>query len=80
MKDDERCGMCAFSQETDKIEEVECHGDLPKAMAINQGGQLAFITVFPRMPALTGWCKYWEKGDMVRRSRILTGVFPRLDN
>jgi len=71
MKDNERCGMCAWSQETEKIDEVECHGGLPQVSPIPMGGQLTFVSYFPRMSALRGWCKHFEEGEMVRMSRIL---------
>ena len=66
-----RCGDCLFAKETEKVEEVECHGDLPKVVVLNTPSGPAFMTMFPRMPAIDGFCRFHEPGEPVPYSRIL---------
>lgn len=71
MKAEDRCGMCAFAQETESIEDVECHYNPPLTFPVPTQGGIGFASAFPRLKALTGWCRCFVKGEMVRRSVIL---------
>lgn len=71
MKADERCGMCRFAQETADIETVECHYNPPATFPVPTPQGVGFAAAWPRVNALRGWCRCFEKGDMVRMSRVL---------
>lgn len=77
MKDDERCGMCAWAQETDNINDVECHVEPPTVFVVPTDKGIGFTSSFPRLNALRSWCRRFEKGEMVRLSRIVpAGAMP----
>jgi hypothetical protein len=38
-------------------------------MMTAQGPQ--FVTVFPRMPVIDGWCAHYEEGKTTPRSRLI---------